>query len=307
MPSASHAGFVSNNLTYANTTYGIQGRNANGSVITNNTVYQTAGDALHLQDNSQNDTVKNNIFWTTAGYDIFVANNSQVGFASDYNDVYATGTANVGNWQGVVYATRVDWFRTLGFDVHSLSADPQFNNPPGVDGLLGYTGGTDRGGDDDFSLKSTSPNIDAGDPLSFYLGEPQPNGGHVNVGSDGDTLSAAPSSVREVQILSPNGYEQLSTGTPVTINWRLFGLGQSNTVALIDAGGGRDRQLGGQHVSDGYLFHDYQQCRYRHEPGDQPRTTAGVSNGRLRPRSRRKRNRLSAPGSRRNLQPSAAL
>ena len=53
-----------------------------------------------------------------------------------------SGTGQVGFWGGQSFATRADWFYELGFDAHSLSADPLFINPLGADGQLGYRTGS---------------------------------------------------------------------------------------------------------------------------------------------------------------------
>ena len=41
-------------------------------------------------------SLRNNILWVEAGYDISVAADSQVGFQSDYNDLYTTGSGKIG-------------------------------------------------------------------------------------------------------------------------------------------------------------------------------------------------------------------
>ena len=95
-------GRVSNNLVYANTTAGIQ---VNGDVtslsVVNNTVYQPLGDAVQVLAGATGVTIENNILEVNAGYDLNVAPSSQVGFKSDYNDLYTTGSGDVGLWQGV--------------------------------------------------------------------------------------------------------------------------------------------------------------------------------------------------------------
>ena len=95
----------------------------------------------------------------------------------------------------------------------------------------------DHGADDDFHVQSDSPTIDAGDPASYYLSEPAPNGGRINLGSDGNTAYAATSPAPMVQILSPNGLGKYVQGEQVNVQWRSDGLTTSHTVALINAGG----------------------------------------------------------------------
>ena len=45
--------------------------------------------------------------------------------------------------------------------------------------------------------KVHSPCIDAGDPKSRYVNEPQPNGGRANIGAYGNTTEASKSSARK--------------------------------------------------------------------------------------------------------------
>ena len=91
---------VTNNVVYANASNGIVVTSGNGTVVENNTVYQRSGSALVVQGGSQNTQIENNILWADtesgAGYAIYVASDSQQGFTSDYNDLYATGSGEVG-------------------------------------------------------------------------------------------------------------------------------------------------------------------------------------------------------------------
>jgi hypothetical protein len=95
----------------------------------------------------------------------------------------------------------------------------------------------DHGADDDFHLTAQSIAIDRGDPLSYYLSEPAPNGNRVNAGAYGNTLEAQVSpSVQLVQVLTPNGLEKYEVGQPVNIQWHSSGLGVTDTVLLMNVG-----------------------------------------------------------------------
>ena len=84
--------------------------------------------------------IQNNILWVTDGYAISVPSSSQQGFQSDYNLFYlASDEANIVQWEGLDFASIFDWSLELGFDENSKSADPEFVNPAGVDGVLGYS------------------------------------------------------------------------------------------------------------------------------------------------------------------------
>jgi hypothetical protein len=137
---SSYVSTVTNNLLYANTEGGIRIQHTwNGVLLTGNTVYQVVGDAVRVQNSSRNVSLRNNILWVEAGYCVYVAADCQIGFASDYNDLYATGTGKLGGWAGFDFASRTDWSYELGFDGHSLSADPAFADPAGADDVLGFS------------------------------------------------------------------------------------------------------------------------------------------------------------------------
>ena len=169
----SAGGSLENNLIYGNTDQGVVLNRTNGYEAANNTIYQSVGEAIILQGSARDVELRNNIFWVGDGYGISVADDSQVGFGSDYNLFYVSGSGHLGLWQGVVFDAVEDWFYELGFDQHSGAEDPQFVDPDGDDETLGTS-------DDDFHLQGGSWGIDRGDPLSYSLEEPVPNGGRVN-------------------------------------------------------------------------------------------------------------------------------
>ena len=86
-------------------------------------------------------------------------------------------------------------------------------------------------------LLSTSPGIDAGDPLSPYSLEPGNNGGRVNLGLEGDTSYATQSAAVAVQVLSPDGLNKLQIGVPTTISYATNDVTGLEAVARINAGG----------------------------------------------------------------------
>ena len=107
--------------------------------MTNNTVYQPTGDAVVIDQGSANVQVENNILWAVTGHDLVVAPDSENGFLSDYNDMVVANGNFIGRWENTDFASRDEWFYKTGQDRHSFSADPQFNNPAGPDGVLGYS------------------------------------------------------------------------------------------------------------------------------------------------------------------------
>ena len=147
---------LGNNLIYGNTGQGVwvvhSGYYGNVQQIVGNTFYQPTGTALRIDNDASLTKVRNNIFSVGSGYGITVADDSQPGFESDYNLFQLTGPGKIARWQGVDYTDRAAWFFEIGQDQHSLVADPQFVNPAGPDGVLGFAGGVDGGADDDFRI-----------------------------------------------------------------------------------------------------------------------------------------------------------
>jgi uncharacterized repeat protein (TIGR01451 family) len=364
---ATRGPYVRNNLVYANTFLGIAMHGGADAQVTSNTVYQPTGDGLLIDGPSINDLVENNIIWTKAGHDIVVsADNSELNLQCDYNDLYTTDQGIVGHWEDADFATRADWFYQVGLDRHSISADPQFVNPAGADGMLGYSAATtgpaqvvedvigpkfnlvgawvskpggsggsyhvsnggnddtatwtvsgltpgtfyqlaltwpannfasgtpytvsdggepiasgsfdqraapsdftdggvpwktlgifftytgtlsvtlthspyyypnviadalrvqavqgDHGADDDFHVLSSSPTIDAGDPVSPFGNEPGPNGHRINQGNYGNTAGATPSPPAFVQVLSPVELDKAQAGLTLPVSWRTLGV-----------------------------------------------------------------------------------
>jgi autotransporter-associated beta strand protein/parallel beta-helix repeat protein len=135
---ASYAVNLYNNLVYANTSLGMDIYGGYNAQFINNTVYQPTGDALHVEGASVNVQIRNNILWALSGYDISIAPDSENGLVSDYNDLALSLTSKLGLWEGHDFLNRVDWFYELGLDAHSRTSDPQFVNPAGADGALGF-------------------------------------------------------------------------------------------------------------------------------------------------------------------------
>ncbi len=267
-------GTIQGNIVYASSDVAILVEGRTNALVANNTLYQPSGDALRVV-NSVGTHVNSNIIHVADGIGIAVATDSQAGFQSDYNLLHVTGSGSFARWQDRDFTNRHDWFYELGFDHNSLEADPLFVDPAGLDGVLGYDAAADvdHGTDDDFHLRSQygsfhggslapvkdpvtglpvplattftsdagefSPGIDRGDLMSYYLAEPAPNGGRVNLGAYGNSPQAALSTQQLVQIVSPNGLEKFEEGQQVPIRWRSAGLTETNHVALINIAGQR--------------------------------------------------------------------
>ena len=137
-------GLIENNLVYANTSQGIVLDDATMWIgpsprVYSNTIYQPTGDAIVVQNTSQDVGLKNNIVWVDSGAAITVSADSQTNFSSDYNLFHLTGTAVLANWAGTPFDSLADWFYELGQDGHSQRTDPLLVDIDGPDDLLGYS------------------------------------------------------------------------------------------------------------------------------------------------------------------------
>ncbi|HVT26923.1 MAG TPA: right-handed parallel beta-helix repeat-containing protein, partial [Lacipirellulaceae bacterium] len=138
-----------NNVIYDNDNDGIWVWRDTTARIENNTIDQSGGgDAIqiggsHSEENIStfpgSAVIQNNILHVDQGYAMNFAADSGVGSTVDYNDFDITGTGKLARWQNRDFTDRADWFYELGFDQHSQTADPQFLNPEGADGLLGFS------------------------------------------------------------------------------------------------------------------------------------------------------------------------
>ncbi len=173
--------------------------------VANNTFIMDAGTALEAT-NTFRTRLANNIF--TGSGSFFVLDVLSAGrLVSDYN-LFAPGFSEIGVLGGAPFLSLFDWRSITGRDLNSLVAEPQF-----VDPLNG-----------DYRLSPGSPAVDRGDPASDSLGEPDPNGGRVNLGAFGGTASATPSPSPSIQIVSPQEDARLVRGSTVEIQWNTVGL-----------------------------------------------------------------------------------
>ena len=258
-----------NNLVYANTTLGVGIHIGSGTPLVNNTIYQPQGDALDIDGASTGVQLRNNIIWTQSGYDVSISNDSQQGFTSDFNDLYASGSGEIGFWQSADRTTFTAW-QNAGFtDLNSLSQDPLFVNPAGADGVLGFTDLAHDGNDDDFHEKSLtssfhggslgpvfntgtglpvsptatltadmaqSPAIDRGGDSDSFANEPAPNGGFINQGAFGNTVQASESPASYVLVLRPSGGEVWPQRGTFPIRWRSHDLLGTVKIELLSQG-----------------------------------------------------------------------
>ena len=136
-----NGGILRNNRIYANTevgivTFGTFGGNLTDAV--NNTIYQTAGVGILVQNTTSNLHLSNNIIAMESGYALRVTADSETGFTSDYNLFQLGATAKLANWEGHDYVNQVDWFNQIGFDARSQTGEARFADLDGADNILGY-------------------------------------------------------------------------------------------------------------------------------------------------------------------------
>ncbi len=114
---------IYNNLVLRNTHYGILCQGAIDTQIYNNTIYRSGSDGdIAAGSTSSNITIKNNIIYGQA-YAVVVNADSQVGFVSDYNDLYVPG-GDIGLWSLTACHTLADWKTCSSGDSNSISKNP---------------------------------------------------------------------------------------------------------------------------------------------------------------------------------------
>ena len=133
-PSSYHT--VYNNLCISHTNTGIfaDSPDVTDCLIYNNTCYYNGDTGITIYSGTRH-TVKNNIIWNNAGTCLKVAGTpDSPSFETNYNDLYATGTANVGYFEFADYtaATLVDWQDNVWQDANSISSDPLFESAGGT-------------------------------------------------------------------------------------------------------------------------------------------------------------------------------
>ncbi len=134
---ASQYGIVANNFVSISATYRSVGIGCANSVyqkIYYNSVNVPGSSSgiAYYHDKSKNVFLKNNILAAERGYAIYVdyISSSFSAPASDYNDLYTTGT-NIGYYDGSNKKDFVTWrndLKSYGYDAHSISKKPGFNS-----------------------------------------------------------------------------------------------------------------------------------------------------------------------------------
>lgn len=136
--------------------YDKQRGNSVNNIITNNTFYHNdtrkeGFGEVFIQYDTRNNIIKNNIFYANNnGTFIYNEYKENTGNVIDYNIYYSDKAASncYWTWKNVAYKGFEQYKSKTGNDQNSLFINPQFKNASAQD----------------FSLQSTSPAINAGDP-----------------------------------------------------------------------------------------------------------------------------------------------
>jgi len=221
--------WIHHNLIYRNSGDGVLVEGARNVDIVNNTIYAPGGDGVRVRDFSEQVLIRDNIIYTQSGHGLYIEADSQFGYASDYNNLYATGGGRVA-FQGKSFDDVYDWQVEAEMDLHSIGrTDPHpARDDPRFVSL----------DEDDFHLMSESTSIDAGHPGSDYSREPDPNGGRVNLGAYGNTPEAATSPASWLRITAPNFYVDLVPSRSYQISWETYQVPGSDTldIDLVEVG-----------------------------------------------------------------------
>lgn len=224
-------GTIRDNLIYANTDYAIEiGEAYSGTIVEGNTIQQSSGDAIHVTERSRDIDFRNNIFSVDDGFVFQFEANSQIGHTSDYNLFDLGANGKFADFGYAEVATYGDWFYEAGYDANGLVGDPQFVDPDGDDGVLGYATQT-----------MGNPIImDDGDAGFSTVGNWTPTGGYA-----GDGLTATETRDRaqwSFDGLIPNGWYQLASTVSYTGNvprdtsYKIHADGQVSGAARMNQG-----------------------------------------------------------------------
>jgi hypothetical protein len=210
-------GVAANNLVYDNTEYALKIFRTQGvPEFLNNTIRQSGGTVIILDD-APNVRLRNNIFSTESAVVFNIDAVSQPGFDSDYNLFHLVGSSDVFQWGAVAFKTHADWFYNVGQDGHSLFANPIFV-------------------DVDFHVSTASPAVDAGDPASSFINEPEPSGNRINIGAYGNTGEAAVSPLQSVRLVDPILFDKLLQGNESTVRFTTAGFLDQQLVGQFNIG-----------------------------------------------------------------------
>ncbi|MFM7205286.1 MAG: NosD domain-containing protein, partial [Planctomycetaceae bacterium] len=216
-PSGSTASVsLHHNLVVGQTGRGILVDRGDGVTIVNNTVVPAAaGDGIRIQNESRNVSLRNTIVSVDAGTALHVATDSQLGFTSDYNNLYRTPTGTGALvWFQKPFRDLFDWQVEADYDTRSIgftAPDPTRDAPQFVNAGTG-----------DYRLAAGSTSIDAGSPADAFVVEPGINGRRIDLGAFGNTALASTSANRLLRIAYPEYYVDWPAAEGRAIQWSSY-------------------------------------------------------------------------------------
>ena len=186
---SSHGQFT-NNIVMDNGYYGVRVSYSDYANLENNTIL--GHDDLQLSvESSRYNTFRSNIICSDGSGNIGIRVSNASGLSeSDFNLIFATNEAYIGNFADTPAITLMDWQTISGLDANSISSDPGFVDRAGADLHLSSIRGSYHSGQwssDTFG----SIGIDAGALDALYTKEPGPNGDRINLGAFGGTEQAS--------------------------------------------------------------------------------------------------------------------
>ncbi|MCO6401215.1 MAG: right-handed parallel beta-helix repeat-containing protein [Verrucomicrobia bacterium] len=205
--------------------------------VESSVVWSNAGGGIQFRAGDLH--VSNSVLQTTAsGTFLFIIDQTNSVMKSDYNDLFAPGSGQVGLRAGVAYRTLLSWQAAMGLDDASLSHDPLFANPDNGDYHVLSQAGRYLPGGGWTNDAATSSLVDTADPLSPFAAEPTPNGARRNLGIFGnhDQASKSPTNARLLAVSHNDGGFVRGTNQ---LSWIAFGAATNHTVRLdFSADGG---------------------------------------------------------------------
>ncbi|MCP4686446.1 MAG: hypothetical protein GY859_00245, partial [Desulfobacterales bacterium] len=181
--------------------------------IVNNTCTDCMGGCGLFVEYFSNTIIKDSILWGHGGDDIFADETSTAAVTYTISEQSIAGAGN-------------------------LNSDPLFVDAENNDyHLQSQTGRWSPAAGDWVADSNHSPGIDSGDPESFYVNEPDPNGGRVNMGVHGNSdqagkgLSGATQPRLDIKANGLDGPVTVQSGDPAAIALSLDPGGRSGQVA----------------------------------------------------------------------------
>lgn len=210
------------------------------------------GRSQYVQTGSSVAILENSIL-VADGLDNFCIYRTGGTLQSDYNNLVVRNGAWIGSYNGY-WEKLLYWQRESGQDVHSMGIDPAFADEGGRDYHVKSTRGrwTPLGWTTD---AVSSVCIDAGNPVSAWTNEPDPNGNRVNLGAYGNTEQASLTTTNAWLYALTVSDGGVLRGTN-TLRWLGGNFGDGTTVTLqysTNAGGVWLTIAGGVTASD-YLY-----------------------------------------------------